>query len=119
MKDGGLKHGEAEDDRWSRARASRTSSEGVRRKARQFGSAIKVTKGKREVNAKSPIKLMTPEAKKDEKITIRVEGDDAEKVVDVLVELVTKSEHRLDARCLLRGLEVFIDFSPYSEGSLS
>jgi hypothetical protein len=47
------------DDRWSRGRASRASCEGVRQKARQFGSEIKVIKGKREANAKSPIKLMT------------------------------------------------------------
>ncbi len=63
------------------------------KKARQFGSEIKVVKGKLEANAKSPIKLITLGAKKDEKITIRAEGDGAEEAVDALVELVSKSEH--------------------------
>jgi phosphocarrier protein HPr len=63
------------------------------KKAKQFKSDIKVIKGKREANAKSPIKLMTLGAKKDEKITIRAEGDDAEEAVEALVELVSKSDH--------------------------
>jgi phosphocarrier protein HPr len=63
------------------------------KKAKQFKSGIKVIKGKREANAKSPIKLMTLGAKKDEKITIRAEGDDAEEAVEALVELVSKSDH--------------------------
>ena len=63
------------------------------KKAKQFESDIKVIKGKREANAKSPIKLMTLGAKKDEKITIRAEGDDAEEAVEALVELVSKSDH--------------------------
>jgi phosphotransferase system HPr (HPr) family protein len=63
------------------------------KKARQFGSDIKVIKGKREANAKSPIKLMTLGAKKDEKIAIRAEGNDAGEAVDALVELISKSEH--------------------------
>ena len=62
-------------------------------KARQFASAIKVIKGKREANAKSPIKLMTLRARKDEKITIQAEGDDAEEAVNALVELVSQNEH--------------------------
>jgi phosphocarrier protein HPr len=62
-------------------------------KARQFGSEIKVIKGKREANAKSPMKLMTLGAKKDEKITIRAEGADAEEAVNALVELVSVSQH--------------------------
>ena len=49
-------------------------------------------KGKREANAKSPIKLMALGAKKDEKVIIRAEGDDAEEAVDALVELVSKNE---------------------------
>ena len=62
-------------------------------KARQFGSEIKVIKGKREANAKSPMKLMTLGAKKDEKITIRAVGDDAEEAVNALVELVSMNQH--------------------------
>lgn len=62
-------------------------------KARQFASEIKVIKGDREANAKSPIKLMTLGARKDEKITIRAEGDDAEEAVNALVELVSQNEH--------------------------
>ena len=62
-------------------------------KARQFASDIKVIKGKREANAKSPIKLMTLGARKDEKITIQAEGDDAKEAVNALVELVSQNEH--------------------------
>ena len=62
-------------------------------KARQFGSEIKVIKGKREANAKSPMKLMALGAKKDEKITIRAVGDDAEEAVNALVELVSMNQH--------------------------
>lgn len=61
-------------------------------KARQFDSDIKVIKDKREANAKSPIKLMTLGAKKDDKITIRAEGIDAEEAVDALAGLISKSE---------------------------
>ena len=98
--DGGLGYGRGEGgSRWWRETTVGTE-EGLHarpakqfvQKAKQFGSEIKVIKGKREANAKSPIKLMTLGAKKDEKITIRAEGDDAEEAVDALVELVSKSE---------------------------
>ena len=43
-------------------------------------------KGKREANTKIG-------AAKDEKITIRAEGEDTKKAVKALVALVSKSEH--------------------------
>ena len=61
-------------------------------KAKQFGSEIKVIKGSREANAKSPIKLMTLGAKKNDKILIRAEGEDAEAAVDALVNLISAEE---------------------------
>jgi phosphocarrier protein HPr len=60
--------------------------------AKRFSSQIVVTKGDREVNAKSVMK-MTGLAKKGEKIIIRAEGDDAEEAVDTLAELISKDEH--------------------------
>lgn len=63
------------------------------KKAKQFGADIKVAKGKKEVNAKSPIKIMTLGAKKGDEIKIRAEGDDAEEAVEALVELISHDEH--------------------------
>ncbi len=71
---------------------ARPAAEFIKR-ARQFSSDVKVIKGDREANAKSLVKLMTLGAKKDEKITIQAEGDDAEEAVDALVNLVSKNEH--------------------------
>jgi phosphotransferase system HPr (HPr) family protein len=39
------------------------------------------------------MKLMALGAKKDEKITIRAVGDDAEEAVNALVELVSMNQH--------------------------
>ncbi|MEJ7843798.1 MAG: HPr family phosphocarrier protein [Rubrobacter sp.] len=61
--------------------------------AKQFVSEISVVNGNHEVNAKSPLKLMTLGAKKGDEITIRAEGDDAEEAVDTLVELASADEH--------------------------
>lgn len=60
--------------------------------AKRFSSQIVVIKGDREVNAKSVMKV-TGLAKKGEKIIIRAEGEDAEKAVDALAELISKDEH--------------------------
>ena len=70
---------------------ARPASECVKR-AKQFYSDIVVIKGEREANAKSPLKLMTLAAKKNDTITIRAEGKDAEEAVNVLVELISADE---------------------------
>ena len=62
------------------------------KKAKQFDSDIRVVKGGREANAKSTLKVMTLGAKKDDKILIRAEGEDAEAAVDALVELISAEE---------------------------
>lgn len=56
-------------------------------KARMFDSEIRVIEGGREANAKSPIRILTLGAKKDDRILIRAEGEDA---VNALVELVSE-----------------------------
>src|SRR5215210_7794032 len=61
--------------------------------AKQFDSRITVTKGEREANAKSPLKVMSLGAKKGEKIVIKAEGDDAEEAVNALVEFISVNEH--------------------------
>lgn len=63
------------------------------KKAKQFDSEITVTRGEREVNAKSSMKVMTLGAKQGEEVVIRAEGDDAEEAVETLVELISKDEH--------------------------
>ncbi len=62
------------------------------KKAKEFGSEIKVVKDGREANAKSTMKIMTLSAKKDDRISIRADGDDAEAAVDALVELISAEE---------------------------
>ncbi len=62
------------------------------KKAKEFDSDIKVVKDGREANAKSTLKVMTLGAKKDDKILIRAEGEDAEAAVDALVELISAEE---------------------------
>jgi phosphotransferase system HPr (HPr) family protein len=52
-----------------------------------------VTKGEREANAKSSLKIMTLGAKKGDEIKIRAEGDDAEEAVEALIELISRSMH--------------------------
>ncbi|MDP9481428.1 MAG: HPr family phosphocarrier protein [Actinomycetota bacterium] len=62
------------------------------KKAKEFGSDIKVVKDGREANAKSTLKIMTLGAKKDDKVVIRAEGEDAEAAVDALAELISAEE---------------------------
>ena len=62
------------------------------KKAKQFDSDIRVIKEGREANAKSTLKIMTLGAKKDDRILIRAEGEDAEAAVDALVELISAEE---------------------------
>jgi phosphocarrier protein HPr len=61
--------------------------------AKRFSSEIVVAnRAGREANAKSPLRLMTLDAKKGDEITIRAEGDDAEEAVEALVELISAEE---------------------------
>jgi phosphocarrier protein HPr len=60
--------------------------------AKQFSSKIVVVKGEREVNAKSPLKLMTLGTKRGDKVVIRAEGDDAEEAVNALVEFISSND---------------------------
>ena len=62
------------------------------KKAKGFDSDITVVKDGREANAKSTLKIMTLGAKKDDKILIRAEGEDAGAAVDALVELISAEE---------------------------
>ena len=60
--------------------------------AKGFSSQVVIVKGDQEINAKSVLKI-TSLAKKDEKITIRAEGEDAEQAVETLAELISADEH--------------------------
>jgi phosphotransferase system HPr (HPr) family protein len=71
---------------------ARPTAESVK-KARQFDAEITVTKGDRELNAKSSMKVMILGAKQGEEVVIRSEGDDAEEVVEALVEIISKGKH--------------------------
>ncbi len=63
------------------------------KKARQFDAEITVTKGDRELNAKSSMKVMILGAKQGEEVVIRAEGGDAEEIVEALVEIISKGKH--------------------------
>jgi phosphotransferase system HPr (HPr) family protein len=58
-------------------------------RAKGFSSQVTVRKGEREVNAKSPLGLMTLKARKGDSITICAEGADAEDAVDALSDLIS------------------------------
>jgi phosphotransferase system HPr (HPr) family protein len=60
--------------------------------AKGFSSQVIIVKGDREVNAKSVLKI-TGLATKGEKVTIRAEGEDAERAVETLAELIAADEH--------------------------
>ncbi len=60
-------------------------------KAQKFTSVIRVSNSKREVNGKSPLKLMGL-AKKGGEINIKAEGDDAEEAVNALAELIARED---------------------------
>jgi len=60
--------------------------------AKGFSSQVVIVKGDREVNAKSVLKI-TGLATKGEKVTIRAEGEDAERAVETLAELIAADEH--------------------------
>lgn len=65
------------------------------RPAKVFASAaaaapgkVTVSKGDREVNAKSVLSVLTLDCHQGDSITIRTEGDDAEQTLDELAELI-------------------------------
>lgn len=60
------------------------------KKAKEFTSEIVVSKGDREANAKSSLRLMTLGARKGDALTIRAEGEDAEEAVAALAELISQ-----------------------------
>jgi len=58
--------------------------------ANKYDSDITVRKGKEEVNGKSIMGIMMLAANKGSQILIRAEGDDADKAVSELSELLSK-----------------------------
>jgi len=57
-------------------------------KASQFASEISVTKGEKEISAKSIMGVMALAISQGTEITIRAKGDDAQAAVDALVQLI-------------------------------
>ncbi|HBN97152.1 MAG TPA: HPr family phosphocarrier protein [Firmicutes bacterium] len=55
--------------------------------AAQFVSSIKISKGEKEVNGKSPLALMTLGAKQGDSVTITAEGLDEKEAIQAFVEL--------------------------------
>lgn len=55
--------------------------------AKQFASEIRVNKGEKTANAKSPLSVMALGARKGEEVTIHAEGSDAEAAVSALCEV--------------------------------
>lgn len=56
--------------------------------ARQFSSAIKVTHGEREANAKSILSVLTLGVDQGAVITLHAEGEDADQALEALTDLV-------------------------------
>ena len=56
--------------------------------AKQFGSAIKVTHGEREANAKSILSVLTLGVDQGAVITLHAEGEDADQALEALEVLV-------------------------------
>ncbi len=54
----------------------------------KFKANVKVAKGDEEVNGKSIMGLMMLAAEQDSKITVTVQGSDAEQLLDKLEELI-------------------------------
>lgn len=63
------------------------------KKARRFASEITVSKGEKEANAKSPLKIMALGAKQGDEVVIRAKGNDAQEAVEALVDLISKTEY--------------------------
>lgn len=62
------------------------------KEAKGYTSDITVTKGEREANAKSSLRLMTLGAKHGETVVIRAEGPDEQEAVDALVAILSQEE---------------------------
>lgn len=62
------------------------------KKAKSYSSNITIVKEGKEVNAKSPLKLMTLGAKKGDRIVIRATGEDEEAAVEALVGIISAEE---------------------------
>ena len=58
--------------------------------AKQFASRVTVKKGRKIVDGKSIMGLMTLAANQGARIAIVIDGDDAEEALERLVEIVTK-----------------------------
>ncbi len=62
------------------------------KKAKGYSSNITIVEDGREVNVKSPLKLMTLGAHQGDKLVIRATGDDEEAAVEALAELLSSEE---------------------------
>jgi phosphotransferase system HPr (HPr) family protein len=60
--------------------------------ANKFSSDVFVEKADKSVNAKSIMGIMSLAISKGTEITIRAEGSDAERAVEVLAEMVSRDE---------------------------
>lgn len=60
------------------------------RVASQFGCSIRVARGARELDGKSILGLLLLGASRGTEITIRADGEDAERAVEALSRLVTE-----------------------------
>ncbi|MFC7439924.1 HPr family phosphocarrier protein [Laceyella putida] len=60
--------------------------------ANKFASEVFVVKGTKKVNAKSIMGIMSLAVSRGAEITIIADGPDAEEAVNVLAEMVSKSE---------------------------
>lgn len=56
--------------------------------ATQSGQQVRLTKGGTTVNARSVLSVLTLDCHNGDQVTIEVEGDDADTVLDTLVALV-------------------------------
>ena len=63
--------------------------------ANKFDSNIRVVKGKRVVNGKSIMGILTLAAQKGSKISIEAEGEDADIAIQELEKIVNSDEPRL------------------------
>jgi phosphocarrier protein HPr len=62
------------------------------KEAKGYSSDIVVVKDGREVNAKSPLRLMTLGARHGDRVVVRAEGEDEEAAVEALVAILSNEE---------------------------
>ena len=58
----------------------------------KYNSNVTIQKGGEKVNGKSIMGILTLGAQKDSKVTVEVEGDDADKVMNELEQLLTRDQ---------------------------